>query len=324
MLVTGGAGYIGAHVVNALERDRHFVGVLDDLSTGSRDRLSQDTAFYCGSVLDTDFVTDTIRAHRTDAIVHVAAKKAVEESVEHPLTYYRENVIGMHSLLTAAVEAGMPRILFSSSAAVYGVPSDGIVTEESETAPASPYGWTKLMCEQMLKDAAGAHQLSWVSLRYFNVAGAATPQLGDRGVNNLAPRVFRAITSGKNPQIFGDSYPTDDGTCIRDYIHVEDVAEAHAAVIQRMAGKELAATYNIGTGAGTSVLAVMEAIQRITGIPFTWDICGPRSGDPARVVANPTRIRDDLGWKSRHDLDSIIGSAWNAWPDSGVDLPEAR
>jgi UDP-glucose 4-epimerase len=312
-LVTGGAGYIGAHVVHALQRDGQDVAVLDDLSTGTRDRLNQDTPFYQGSVLDTDFVVNAIGDHRTEAIVHVAAKKAVEESVQHPLTYYRENVIGMHSLLAAMVESQVRGLLFSSSAAVYGVPSDGVVTEESATAPASPYGWTKLMCEQMLRDTAGAHDLSWVSLRYFNVAGAANPRLGDRGVNNLVPRVFRAISSGENPQIYGDDYATDDGTCIRDYLHVEDVAEAHAAAIRRMANQELASTYNIGTGAGTSVLAVMQAVQRITGIPFTWDVCGPRAGDPAQVVADATKISDDLGWQSRHDLDDIISSAWNAW-----------
>ncbi|WP_256364341.1 UDP-glucose 4-epimerase GalE [Mycobacterium sp. GA-1285] len=324
MLVTGGAGYIGAHVVHALQRDRQDVAVLDDLSTGIRDRLNQGTPFYQGSVLDADFVVSALREHRTEAIVHVAAKKAVEESVQHPLTYYLENVVGMHSLLSAMTDTGVSRILFSSSAAVYGVPSDGMVTEQSETAPASPYGWTKLMCEQMLRDTARAHELSWVSLRYFNVAGATDPVLGDRGVNNLVPKVFRAISSGQNPQIFGDNYPTEDGTCVRDYIHVEDVAEAHAAAIQRMAALELAATYNIGTGSGTSVLAVMQAVQRITGIKFKWDVCGPREGDPARVVADPTKIRDELGWRSRHDLDDIIGSAWNAWCAASAGPHDAR
>ena len=177
VLVTGGAGYIGAHVVRALQRDGHMVAVLDDLSSGSRDRLSPDTPLFLGSVLDTPFVVETLRRHRAEGVVHLAAKKAVEESVDRPLAYYRENVIGMHSLLTAMVETGVRRILFSSSAAVYGVPSDGLVTEKSQPAPSSPYGWTKLMSEQMIRDTAAAEQLSWVCLRYFNVAGAVGSRL---------------------------------------------------------------------------------------------------------------------------------------------------
>jgi UDP-glucose 4-epimerase len=315
VLVTGGAGYIGAHVVRALQRDGHTVAVLDDLSSGSRDRLSPDTAFFLGSVLDTPFVIESLHRHRVEGVVHLAAKKAVEESVERPLSYYRENVIGMHSLLTAMVETGVRRILFSSSAAVYGVPSDGLVTEKSQPAPASPYGWTKLMSEQMIRDTAAAEELSWVCLRYFNVAGAVDSRLADRGENNLIPRVFRALTSGVNPQIFGDDYPTPDGTCIRDYIHVDDVAEAHAEVMQRMEAQDLAATYNIGTGTGTSVLEMMLAVKRVTGIDFEWDVSSPRPGDPASVVADPTKIRADLAWKSRHDIDSIVQSAWQAWRD---------
>ena len=314
VLVTGGAGYIGAHVVRALQRDGHMVAVLDDLSSGSRDRLSPETPLFLGSVLDTPFVVETLRCHRAEGVVHLAAKKAVEESVDRPLAYYRENVIGMHSLLTAMVETGVRRILFSSSAAVYGVPSDGLVTEKSQPAPSSPYGWTKLMSEQMIRDTAAAEQLNWVCLRYFNVAGAVSSQLGDRGENNLIPRVFRALTSGTNPKIFGGNYPTPDGTCIRDYIHVDDVAEAHAEVMQRMEAEDLAATYNIGTGAGTSVLEVMLAVKRVTGIDFEWDVGSPRPGDPAQVVADPTKIRADLGWQSRHYLASIIQSAWQAWP----------
>jgi UDP-glucose 4-epimerase len=314
VLVTGGAGYIGAHVVRALQRDGHIVAVLDDLSSGSQDRLSPDTPRFLGSVLDTPFVVETLRRLRAEGVVHLAAKKAVEESVARPLSYYRENVIGMHSLLTAMVETGVRRILFSSSAAVYGVPSDGLVTEKSQPAPASPDGWTKLMSEQIIRDTATAEQLSWVCLRYFNVAGAVSTRLADRGENNLIPRVFRALSSGTNPQIFGGDYPTPDGTCIRDYIHVDDVAEAHAEVMQRMEAEDLAATYNIGTGAGASVLEVMLAVKRITGIDFEWDISAPRQGDPARVVADPTRMHADMGWQSRHDLDSIIQSAWQAWP----------
>ena len=197
VLVTGGAGYIGAHVVRALQRHGHLVAVLDDLSSGSRDRLSPDTPLFLGSDLDTPFVVETLHNHRAEGVVHLAAKKGVEESVDRPLAYDRENVIGMHCLLTAMVETGVRQILFSSSAAVYGVPTDGLVTEKSQLTPSSPYGWTKLLSEQMIRDTAAAEQLNWV-LRYFNVAGAVSSQLGDRGENNLIPRVFRALTSGTN------------------------------------------------------------------------------------------------------------------------------
>jgi UDP-glucose 4-epimerase len=312
-MVSGGAGYIGSHVVHSLQARGHQVAVLDDLSTGDRQRLSADTALYEGSVLDTDFVIRSLKDHHTDGVVHLAAKKAVEESVSDPLTYYDQNVVGMLSLLQAMVLAGVRAILFSSSAAVYGVPDSGLVTEEAPTSPASPYGTTKLISEQMLRDVAAAEHLNWAALRYFNVAGAVSPALADRGENNLIPRVFRAVTSGVQPQIYGTDYPTRDGTCIRDYIHVGDVAEAHAAVAERMADGALSATYNIGTGTGTSVLEVMLATRRITGIDFSWDERPPRAGDPPEVIADATKIRTELGWQSKQDLDSIIGSAWQAW-----------
>jgi UDP-glucose 4-epimerase len=313
VLVTGGAGYIGGHVVNSLEGDGHDVAVLDDLSTGQRQRLKPQTPLLVGSVLDTEFVAASLREHRTDCVVHVAAKKAVEESVADPLMYYRENVIGMHSVLAAMVRVGVAKLLFSSSAAVYGVPAEGLVTEDAPTVPASPYGWSKLMCEQMIRDTAQAEGLEWASLRYFNVAGAVAPELADRGENNLIPRVFRAISAGDRPQIFGTDYPTRDGTCIRDYIHVGDIADAHAAVVQRMADARLAATYNVGTGQGTSVLEVMLTTRRVTGIDFSWDERPRRAGDPSSVVADAGRIGADLGWHSRYDLDSIVESAWQAW-----------
>ena len=316
ILVTGGAGYIGAHVIRALEQSGHTVAALDDLSTGSRSRLSPGIALFVGSLLDEAFVESSLRAHSAEAVVHIAAKKAVEESVADPLYYYRENLVGMHRVLSAMVATGTPRILFSSSAAVYGVVSESPVIETSPTAPSSPYGWTKLMCEQMIRDVAAAHGISWSALRYFNVAGTAEPKMADRGENNLIPKVFRAITSGVRPKVFGDTYPTPDGTCIRDYVHVEDVADAHVAVINHMATKQMADTYNVGTGTGTSVLEVMTATRQVTGIEFDCDITAPRPGDPAEVVADPTLIRDELGWESRHDLAGAVDSAWRAWSDT--------
>ena len=313
LLVTGGAGYIGAHVIRALQRAGHSVAALDDLSTGSRGRLSFDIPLFVGSVLDDGFVEASLRAHSAEAVVHIAAKKAVDESVADPLRYYRENVIGMHRVLSAMVTTETPRILFSSSAAVYGVVSAHPVIETSPTWPSSPYGWTKLMCEQMIRDVAAAHQINWSALRYFNVAGTAVPELADRSENNLIPRVFRAITSGQHPKVFGNTYPTPDGTCIRDYVHVEDVADAHATVVKQLTTDGLAQTYNVGTGTGTSVLEVMAAVRQVTGIEFSCDITAPRPGDPAQVVACPTLIRDELGWESRHDLVGIVESAWRAW-----------
>jgi UDP-glucose 4-epimerase len=313
VLVTGGAGYIGAHIVNALQAGGHDVAVLDDLSSGDKQRLKPETPLLVGSVLDTDFVDRSLSETGAEVVVHVAAKKAVEESVADPLFYYRENVIGMHSLLTAMVRVGVKKLLFSSSVAVYGLPSGGLVTEESATVPESPYGWSKLMSEQMIRDISAAENLDYVSLRYFNVAGTVAPELADRGENNLIPRVFRAISTGARPQIFGTDYPTRRGTCIRDYIHVGDVADAHAAAVQLMETSKFTATYNIGTGHGTSVLEVMKATRAITGIDFGWDNYPRRSGDPAQVVADATRIRSELGWQSKYDLDSIIESAWRAW-----------
>ncbi|MCV7026354.1 UDP-glucose 4-epimerase GalE [Mycolicibacterium novocastrense] len=313
VLVTGGAGYIGAHVTRALRGIGHDVAVLDDFSTGSRGRLTPDTPVYGGSLLDTAFVESSLRSFSADAVVHIAAKKAVDESVANPLFYYRQNVTGMHSVLEAMVGTGTRRILFSSSAAVYGEQAVSPVTEATPTSPSSPYGWTKLIGEQLLSDVAAAHGLSWSALRYFNVAGAATPELADRGENNLIPRVFRAISSGVHPKVFGADYPTPDGSCVRDYIHVEDVADAHAAVLNQMAFDDLAAVYNIGTGRGTSVFEIMTAVRQATGVDFECDVIGRRPGDPPDVVADPAKIQRDFGWESRHDLASTVNSAWKAW-----------
>ncbi|WP_099039549.1 UDP-glucose 4-epimerase GalE [Mycobacterium neglectum] len=315
VLVTGGAGYIGAHVARALHGSGHDVGVIDDFSTGERRRLAAHTQVFKGSVLDTGFVKTSLRDFAADAVVHIAAKKAVDESVANPLFYYRENVTGMQSVLEAMVGAGTRRILFSSSAAVYGERVASPVTEETPTIPSSPYGWTKLIGEQIISDVAAAHGLSWSALRYFNVAGAAASELADRGENNLIPKVFRAISSDVHPKVFGDDYPTPDGSCIRDYIHVEDVADAHATVLNQMAATDMTAVYNIGTGTGTSVLEIMAAVRQVTGRHFDYDVIGRRPGDPPDVVADPAKIRLELGWESRRDLHDTVHSAWQAWTD---------
>ncbi|TQF73952.1 UDP-glucose 4-epimerase GalE [Rhodococcus spelaei] len=313
LLVTGGAGYIGTHVVRALLRDGHRVAVIDDLSTGNPDLLPAEAPLQVGSVLDTDFLAGVMLEYGTQGVVHLAGRKAVDESIAQPLLYYRQNVLGVHSLLTAMVRVGVPRIVFSSSAAVYGTPSTGLVTEESRTVPETPYGWSKLMCERMIRDTARAERLSWSALRYFNVAGAAEPRLADRGIHNLIPRVLRAVSSGTRPQIYGDTYPTPDGTCIRDYIHVADLAAAHAVVVRRMCTTDVAATYNVGTGCGASVVQIMHAVRRATGVDFEWEFTAARPGDPARVVADARLIRASLGWCPIHDLDDIVRSAWAGW-----------
>lgn len=313
LMVTGGAGYIGAHVVRSLLRDGHEVVVLDDLSTGRPELVPDGVPLETGAVCDSAFVADVLDLYDVDSVVHLAGRKAVDESTARPGYYYRENVFGMLSILEAMVRTDMRSIVFSSSAAVYGTTDCERVTENSPTNPASPYGRTKLMCEWMLRDIAAAEGISWTALRYFNVAGAGEPSLADRGARNLVPKVFQALDEGLPPTVYGDDYETPDGTCIRDYIHVADLADAHAAVVPTTRSARTAATYNVGRGHGASVLEVMRAVQRASGVCFDWRVGDRRAGDPARVVADAERMSRDLGWQARRDLDDIVSSAWQAW-----------
>ncbi|HKS45676.1 MAG TPA: UDP-glucose 4-epimerase GalE [Amycolatopsis sp.] len=312
-LITGGAGYIGAHVVRELRRAGREVAVLDDLSTGDIVRLPDDVPLYRGSVLDTNLLASVLLAHRATGVVHLAGHKAVADSVAHPLDYYQHNVLGMHSLLSALVRADVPRVVFSSTAAVYGITSEGIANERSRTQPLSPYGRSKLMCEYMLRDAATAYGLAWVSLRYFNVGGAAYPSLADHGADNLIPRAFNAVDSGRPLPVFGLGYPTPDGTCVRDYVHVLDLADAHATVVRRLEESMPREVYNVGRGEGASVLEVIRAVERATGSPCPCQPAPPRPGDPATVVADTAKIETELRWHARYALDDIVGSAWRAW-----------
>ena len=313
VMVTGGAGYIGAHVLKALLADDHEIAVIDDFSTGRPQRLPQHTRLFEGTIVDPRFVESALREHSTDAVVHLAAKKAVAESIANPLRYYEENVMGTHSLLKAMKAVGTPTVLFSSSAAVYGQTARGAVTEAASTNPSSPYGWTKLMCEQMIRDVAMASNMDWAALRYFNVAGAANSSLSDLGESNLIPRTFRAISLGCSPQVFGNTFPTRDGTCVRDYVHVQDVADAHAVALDNIGKASSSSIYNLGTGKGASVLDVLDAVKSATGVKFSHDICEIRSGDPAEVIADTSKIRSELGWRPKYDLMDIIESAWMAW-----------
>jgi UDP-glucose 4-epimerase len=317
-LITGGAGYIGSHVVRAMTQAGERVVVLDDLSTGYAERVPEGVPLVVGSTLDREVLDRTIAEHGVTGVVHLAAKKQVGESVELPLHYYRENVIGLTVLLEAVAAAGVRNFLFSSSAAVYGMPDVDLVTEETPCLPLSPYGETKLAGEWLVRAAGHAHGISTACLRYFNVAGAATPELADTGVFNLVPMVFERLDAGESPRIFGDDYDTPDGTCIRDYIHVEDLADAHLVAARKLAewaeaGEPRDLTVNIGRGEGVSVTEMVGLINEITGHTTEPVVTPRRPGDPARVVASADRIAAELGWKARYDVRDMISSAWAGW-----------
>jgi UDP-glucose 4-epimerase len=313
-LITGGAGYIGAHVVRAMTRAGERAVVYDDLSTGDAARVPDGVPLVAGSTLDGDRLARVLAEHDVSGVVHLAAKKQVGESVEQPLRYYRENVEGLRVLLEAATAADVRAFVFSSSAAVYGMPDVDLVTEETPCAPMSPYGETKLVGEWLVRATGRASGLSTACLRYFNVAGAASPELADTGVFNLVPMVFEKLTENAPPRIFGDDYPTPDGTCIRDYIHVVDLAEAHVATaraLQSSPGLDL--TLNIGRGEGVSVREMIDTVHAVTGHHRAPTVTPRRPGDPARVVASADRIATELGWKARHDVHDMITSAWQGW-----------
>lgn len=312
-LVTGGAGYIGAHVVRALVRDGASVVVLDDLSTGDVSRVDPAAIFVAGSVLDRPLVRRVLTDHDVSGVVHIAAKKQVGESVTDPLLYYRENVEGLVALLDGCQAHGVDRFVFSSSAATYGLPDVDLVDEDTPGVPLSPYGESKLVGEWLLRDCASAYGLRVMSLRYFNVAGAASPELGDPGLFNLVPMVFERLEAGERPRVFGGDYDTPDGTCVRDYVHVADIADAHLAAARALADGAAGATYNIGRGEGSSVLDVLRVVGEVTGRDTTPDVVARRPGDPARIVAAVDRIRDGLGFTAQHDLTSMVDSAWAGW-----------
>ncbi|MDH6221269.1 UDP-glucose 4-epimerase GalE [Streptomyces pseudovenezuelae] len=313
-LITGGAGYIGAHVVRAMTEAGEQAVVYDDLSTGIAERVPDGVPLVTGSTLDGERLARTLADHEVTGVVHLAAKKQVGESVQLPLHYYRENVEGLRVLLEAVTAAGVPSFVFSSSAAVYGMPDVDLVTEETPCVPMSPYGETKLAGEWLVRATGRATGLSTASLRYFNVAGAAAPELADVGVYNLVPMVFEKLTENAPPRIFGDDYDTPDGTCVRDYIHVVDLAEAHVAAahaLRSAPGRDL--TLNIGRGEGVSVREMIDHINTLTGYDRPPTALPRRPGDPARVVASADRAATELGWKAKHDVQDMITSAWEGW-----------
>ncbi|MGW0791477.1 UDP-glucose 4-epimerase GalE [Streptomyces sp. NPDC002911] len=322
-LITGGAGYIGAHVAKAMTGAGERVVVLDDISTGIEERLPADVTLVRGSASDRTVLDRVLAEHAVTGVVHLAAKKQVGESVEKPLLYYRENVTGLSVLLEAVVAAGVRRFLFSSSAAVYGVPDVELITESTPCAPINPYGETKLAGEWLVRATGRAHGMSTACLRYFNVAGSAAPELADTGVFNVVPMFFDRLTRGEAPRIFGDDYPTPDGTCVRDYIHVADLAEAHLAVAGHLDrssdGGDL--TVNIGRGEGVSVRRLAELVGEVTGLRTEPVIEPRRPGDAARAVASAARMTEELGWTARRGMREMVESAWEGWC---LRHPEAR
>jgi UDP-glucose 4-epimerase len=321
ILVTGGAGYIGSHVVRLLNLRGDDVVVLDDLSTGHAAKIGDVplVRLDLSSHDAVDVLRQSIAQHGVDAVIHVAAQKQVGQSMERPLLYMRQNVGGMINLLDAMETSGVRRLVFSSSAATYGAPNVMEIDELTECVPINTYGETKLIGERMCERSAGAWGLAAASLRYFNVAGAGWPDLGDPAALNLIPIVFDRLVSGHRPQVFGDDYPTPDGSCIRDYVHVLDLAEAHVLALDRLAapGHQV---LNIGTGRGSSVFEVLDEVGRATGLDISPEVVERRPGDPARLIGKVDRAAAELGWQATRELPAIVASAWEAHPRRAGDV----
>ncbi len=317
ILVTGGAGYIGSHMVHELVDAGEQVVVLDNLSTGFRYLIPASVPFVAGSTGDRAVVGDTIARYGITAIIHFAASIVVPESVIDPLSYYGNNTMNTCALLDVAVKAGIRQFIFSSTAAVYGETSDAPVREDAQTTPISPYGTSKLMSEIMLHDAGKAHGLRFIILRYFNVAGA-DPKLRTGQATPAATHLIKIACEtaiGKRPKmsIFGTDYPTPDGTCIRDYIHVSDLVQAHSVALAYLRSGGASATFNCGYGRGSSVIEVIEAVRRACGRDFPVEVSARRPGDAPALVANVDRIHAALPWRPRfQNLDTIVAHAL-AW-----------
>lgn len=317
VLVTGGAGYIGSHTVHELLDAGESVIVLDNLSTGYDWLVPRGAPLVVGDTGDQALVAKLIGKHNVDAIIHFAASIVVPDSVRDPLAYYRNNTVNSRALIECAVKNGVRHFIFSSTAAVYGNPAESPVKEDSPTLPISPYGWSKLMSEVMLRDASRAHGLRHVILRYFNVAGS-DPQCRSGQTSKAATHLIKIAAEtalGLRPKIdvFGADYSTPDGTCIRDYIHVSDLVRAHSDALRYLRAGGESTTLNCGYGHGFSVFEVVDMVKRVSGVDFKVDIAPRRAGDPARIVANSQQARAKLGWEPRFDdLSTIVGHAL-AW-----------
>jgi UDP-glucose 4-epimerase len=326
ILVTGGAGYIGSHVARQLgERGERLV-TLDNLSTGYR-RAVLHGEFVEGDTGDAGLVAKTLKAHAVDAVMHFAAHIQVPESVANPLKYYRNNTANTRTLLECCIAAGVKHFVFSSTAAVYGMPPGGVADETTPTVPINPYGWSKLMSEQMLHDVAAVTPLSYVALRYFNVAGAdpggrigqSTPE----ATHLIKVACEHVVGKRSDIAIFGTDYETPDGTCVRDYIHVEDLAAAHLQALDYLRSGGASTTLNCGYGQGFSVRDVLDAVARVSGVRLSVTEAGRRAGDPPQLVAAADRIRKTLRWMPRHqDLPGIVATAL-AWEKKLLRQPMA-
>lgn len=314
ILVCGGAGYIGSHMVSYLIALKHEVVVFDNLSTGHRAAVGK-VPLVVGDLLDPASLAALFAAHRFDAVMHFCARSLVGESVDDPYTYYQNNVVGTLNLLRAMRTAGVDKLVFSSTAAVYGAPQTNLIDETFTTDPINPYGASKLMVERMLADAARAYGLRSVAFRYFNAAGAdPSGEIGEshEPETHLIPNVLRAALCNDGVlKVFGDDYATPDGTCVRDYIHVNDLASAHMKAIEFMANREGAHLFNLGNGRGFSVLEVIAAARRVTGVNIAFELAPRRAGDPPVLVASSAKACDLLGWTPAFaEVDTIIESAW--------------
>lgn len=318
ILVTGGAGYIGSHTVHLLRRRGYEVAVVDDLSRGHEhniERLGDKRHFHRITLADTDALTGLLKQEQCEAVIHFAAYIAVGESTENPELYFANNVGGSISLLTAMQRTGVKRIVFSSTAAVYGTPARVPITEDAPYAPLSPYGDSKVMVERILDWLDQYRQVRSVCLRYFNACGAEPDSgLGEEHdpETHLIPLLLRAVATGKPATIFGDDYGTPDGTCIRDYIHVSDLAEAHVLAVEALLGGGTSGKFNVGTGTGHSVREVVRAVEEVTGTQVPVTIGPRRAGDPAVLVASSDRLQNTFGWRPRYtDLRDIVRTAWD-------------
>ncbi|WP_427964358.1 UDP-glucose 4-epimerase GalE [Altererythrobacter sp.] len=319
VLVTGGAGYIGSHAVLALKDAGWPVAVIDNLTTGFKFAVPEDVPLYEGDIEDADLLARIFAeqgmGQGTGAIMHFAGSIVVPESVENPLKYYHNNTVKSRALIEAAVKAGVPHMIFSSTAATYGMPETSPVTEDTPRKPINPYGWSKLMTEQMLADVSAAHPLNFCALRYFNVAGAdphARSGQSTAGATHLIKvAVEAALGKRESVSVFGTDYDTPDGTGVRDYIHVSDLAAAHVLALEALiAQPERSLTMNCGYGRGFSVLEVLDAVDRVTNRTIERRIEGRRAGDPDSLISDPSRIRATLPWQPQHaDLDTIIAHA---------------
>lgn len=314
ILVLGGAGYIGSHTVKRLKARNEKVAVYDDLSQGHPQSVPE-TELIIGDVNDTEKLYKVFKEKKVEAVIHFAAFCYVGESVEHPAKYYHNNVSGMVSVLNAMVRADVKRIIFSSSAATYGVPERVPISEDTPTAPINPYGRSKLMMEQMMADYEHAYGMQYTPLRYFNAAGAdAEGILGewhDPETHLIPLAIYAALGLCDSLTVFGDTFDTPDGSCIRDYIHVDDLADAHILALDRLRDGGKSRAFNLGNGEGYSVKEVAEAVRRISGKDYKVVIGPKRAGDPPSLVADPSMAVKELGWKQQHpDLDDIVTTAY--------------